>query len=350
MALPIKSPFEPMESRAVTALPVGTEWQYEPKWDGFRCLAFRDGDRLHLQSKSGQPLARYFPDVVEVLTGLAAKKFVMDGEIVIPVGGSTSFNLLLQRVHPAASRVRKLAAESPALLIVFDLLVDEAGRNLTGESLQVRRQRLENFAGRFFRGRKQLRLSPVTTKLITAKRWASPASGLEGVMAKQLDLPYLAGSRDAMQKLKHHRSADCVVGGIRYAEGTKQVGSLLLGLYDEQGLLNHVGFTAAFSVDERKQLTKQLKPLMGGKGFTGKAPGGPSRWNSRRSAEWHPLKPRLVVEVEFDNFTGERFRHGTRLVRFRPDKSPRQCTYEQVRSPKSAALKLLRRGVSASKK
>lgn len=217
MALPIKSPFPPMEARAVAKPPEGNGWQYEPKWDGFRCLAFKDGSSVNLQSKSGQTLGRYFPELVVVLENLSAKKFVLDGEIVIPVKGRTSFDQHLQRIHPAQSRVQKLAAEFPSLFVVFDLLVDDAGKSWLDQPLAERRERLEKFARRFLRSNSSIQLSPATTELRAARLWFTQVN-LEGIVAKRLDVPYLSGSRDGMQKIKHHHTADCVVGGFRYAE------------------------------------------------------------------------------------------------------------------------------------
>jgi len=343
MKLAVKPPFLPMEARLVDEIPTGKQWQYEPKWDGFRCLAFRDANSLFLQSKSGQPLARYFPEVVEMLKELPARRFVLDGELMIPIGGRSSFDDLLMRIHPAASRVKKLSAEHPAWYVVFDLLVDEENESLVDEVLAERRQRLERFAAENFQGQESIRLSPVTTTISQARRWfASTGASLDGIIAKQLDLAYLSGSRDGMQKVKRKRTADCVIGGFRYREGTKDVGSLLLGLYTSEGVLNHVGFTAAFDDEERKRLTKLLRPLKADASFTGKTPGAPSRWSTKRSMEWQPVKPNLVVEVEYDHFTGERFRHGTKLLRFRPDKKAKQCTYDQLGKKRGAGLALLK--------
>jgi len=320
-----------MEALQVSELPLGSEWQYEPKWDGFRCIAFRDGTKIDLMSKSGKPLGRYFPDIVAALKELRAERFVVDGEIVIPVGRQLSFDDLLQRIHPAASRVRMLAAEHPAMLIAFDLLVDEKGKSLVKEPLCERRVALETFATRFLAGASAVRLSPATTSVRTVKRWyASVGSALDGVIAKRRDLAYQSGERTGMQKLKQKRTADCVVGGFRYASKGRSVGSLLLGLYDGDGLLDHVGFCSAFSVEQRRELTPRLEALVKPPGFTGQAPGGPSRWSTARTGEWEPLATKLVVEVEYDHFTGGRFRHGTGFVRWRPDKAPRQCTYEQL--------------------
>jgi len=343
MALELRTPFPPMEAASVAAIPVGPQWQYEPKWDGFRCLVFRDGDKVELQSKSGQSLTRYFPEIVEAVRNVGAKAFVLDGEIVVPQGGAFSFDALLQRIHPAASRVRRLASETPALLIVFDLLAAENGKSITDCPLVERRRKLEQFAGKRLRGHDGIRLSPATVKLADAKRWLkSVGAALDGIIAKRRDLPYRAGDRSGMQKIKNYRSADCVVGGFRYNEGKAVVGSLLLGLYDDAGRLNHVGFTSSIAAADKPALTKKLTPLIGGPGFTGNAPGGPSRWSSKRSAEWQPLRPKLVVEVCYDHFAGDRFRHGTRLLRWRPDKAPKQCTMDQLKQKKANLLKLLK--------
>jgi ATP-dependent DNA ligase len=340
--LPIRQPFLPMEARSVDEIPIGKEWQYEPKWDGFRCLIFRDGDKIELQSKSGQPLTRYFPDLVEAVGRIKAKRFVLDGEIVVPSDGAFSFDDLLQRIHPAASRVAKLAKETPAVLIVFDLLVDAAGKPLLELPLQERRERLETFAKKYIKGQDRIRLSAATVRLADAKKWLkSVGSTLDGIIAKRRDVEYRAGDRSGMQKIKNYRSADCVVGGFRYLEAKKLVGSLLLGLYDDAGLLHHVGFTSTIKNSERPELTKKLEKRIGPPGFTGNAPGGPSRWSTKRSAEWQPLEPKLVVEVCYDHFTGERFRHGTRLLRWRPDKAPKQCTFDQVKQKKANLMKLL---------
>jgi ATP-dependent DNA ligase len=266
-----------MEALSVDEAPVGPEWQYEPKWDGFRCLVFRDGDTITLQSKSGKPLTRYFPDMVEAVRALDAKRFVLDGEIVVPAGKVFSFDALLQRIHPAVSRVQKLAKETPALLIAFDLLADGKAV-LVDQPLTERRQRLEAFARKQFSKKGRVRLSPATTKLADAKQWLTRVGAtLDGIIAKRRDLPYRAGDRTGMQKIKNYRSADCVVGGFRYNEGKPVVGSLLLGLYDEDGKLNHVGFTSSIAREDKPELTKKLEKLIGPPGFTGNAPGGPSR-------------------------------------------------------------------------
>lgn len=316
-----------MEALLAAELPEGGGWQFEPKWDGFRCLARRYGDEVTLTSKSGKPLARYFPDVAEMLRGLKEKNFLLDGELIIPVGDALSFDALQLRLHPAESRVRKLAAEHPAELMAFDLL-EVGGKSLLAEPLSKRRAALERFFGRNEVPR--LQLSPVTRDRKTAIAWLKRSGGaLDGVIAKRSDLEYRSGER-AMVKVKQQRTADCVVGGFRYAEKKKVVGSLLLGLYDEQSLLNHIGFTSAIPAKERQQLTKDLEALIKPPGFTGNAPGGPSRWNTERTGHWEPLKPELVVEVRYDQITSGRFRHGTSIVRWRPDKDPKQCTYEQL--------------------
>jgi ATP-dependent DNA ligase len=343
MSLALHPPFAPMEALSVDEIPAGDEWQYEPKWDGFRCLVFRDGNKVDLQSKSGQSLTRYFPDVVEAILALKAKTFVLDGEIVVPSDGAFSFDALLQRIHPAASRVNKLAQETPALLIVFDLLADTDGKPLTALTLAERRQRLEKFAQTYLKRQERVRLSPATPKLSDARKWLQRVgSTLDGIIAKRRDLEYRSGDRSGMVKVKNYRSADCVVGGFRYLAAKKLVGSLLLGLYDKKGLLHHVGFTSTIKNTERKALTDKLEKLIAPPGFTGNAPGGPSRWSTKRSAEWQPLKPKLVVEVCYDHFTGERFRHGTRLLRWRPDKSPKQCTLDQLKQKKANLMKLLK--------
>ena len=342
MARKLRPPFAAMEAQSVDEIPVGSQWQYEPKWDGFRCLIFRDGKNVTLQSKSGKPLTRYFPDVVEAVRSIKAASFVLDGEIVVPAGKAFSFDALLQRIHPAASRVRKLAEETPALIIVFDLLADPGGV-LVDRFLPERRKRLEAFARKFLAKNRRIRLSAITTRLSDAKTWLTRVgSTLDGIVAKRRDMPYSAGNRHGMQKIKNHRSADCVVGGFRYNEGKSVVGSLLLGLYDDNGRLNHVGFTSNIPRDDKPALTRKLEKLIAPPGFTGNAPGGPSRWSTARSAEWQPLKPRLVVEVGYDHFSGDRFRHGTSLMRWRPDKSPRQCTMDQVAQKQGDLMKLLK--------
>jgi ATP-dependent DNA ligase len=344
MKLPIPIPFLPMEAKLTVEIPVGEEWEYEPKWDGFRCIAFRDGHEVELQSKAGQSLTRYFPELVAGIQEVLAKTFVLDGEIIVPVNGRLSFDDLLQRIHPAASRVEMLSRKTPAQLVAFDLLVDAKGSSLIGRQQQERRKSLEAFHSKYAEKNDVIELSCATRDITIAKGWLKSMRGqLDGIVAKRVDQPYLSGER-AFLKIKTLRSADCVVGGFRYGSGKKTVGSLLLGLYDERGLLNHVGFTSSISNAERKDLTRKLEALIEAPGFTGQAPGGPSRWSTDRSAEWQPLKPELVVEVQYDHFTGARFRHGTKLLRWRPDKAPRQCTIDQVRFESSVSFtKLLTR-------
>jgi len=329
--LPIRPPFPAMLSKSADAVPSPPGWLYEPKWDGFRCLVYRRDDEVLLQSRAGQPLTRYFPEMVAAFRTLPARRFVLDGEIVIVVDGVMSFDDLLQRIHPAESRVQMLARETPGTFLAFDLLVDAAGESLVGVPLRERRPALERFFSALAPGG-SVRLSPATEDHGLAQRWMTelPKSGLEGVMAKMLDEPYHAGDRHAMRKIKAIRTADCVVAGFRYAQAGGEIGSLLLGLYDDDGQLNHVGFASSFTAEERRGLKPILEPLVGGAGFTGSAPGGPSRWANERSTEWTPLEPSLVCEVRYDHFSGDRFRHGTKLLRWRPDKTPRECTLDQV--------------------
>jgi len=317
-----------MEALLAAELPEGSGWQYEPKWDGFRCLAQRDGDKAELISKNGKPLGRYFPEVLEVIASINRERFLLDGELIIPVGDALSFDALQLRLHPAESRVRKLAAATPAEIMLFDLL-SLGGDDFADQPLSKRRSALETFVEAL--NEPKLKLSPATTDRDTALEWLERSGGaLDGVIAKRLDQPYKSGER-AMVKVKPERTADCVVGGFRYAEKKPVVGSLLLGLYDDQGLLDHVGFTSAMPADERERLTADLEKLIQPPGFTGSAPGGPSRWRTERTAQWQPLKPVLVVEVKYDQVTSRRFRHGTALLRWRPDKDPKQCTFDQLK-------------------
>ena len=329
LSVPITLP--PMEAKLVDEVPRDAGWRFEPKWDGFRCLAFRAGHEVELRSKAGKPLARYFPDMVAALQALPADRFVIDGELTIEVGGELSFEALQQRLHPAASRVAKLAAEHPASFILFDCLLGARGDSLVDAPFSRRRRELERLCERFGDA-PALRLSPGAEERETACGWlATAGAALDGVVAKRVDGPYVPGER-AMLKVKRMRTADCVVGGFRREQGGRQVGSLLLGLYDHAGRLHHVGFTSTIVAVERPALTRRLEAAAGGEGFTGAAPGGPSRWSTERSAEWTPLRHELVVEVRYDHVTGERFRHGTKLVRWRPDKDPRQCTMDQLTS------------------
>jgi ATP-dependent DNA ligase len=325
--LKIKPPLPPMEAKLVDSLPEGEGWQFEPKWDGFRCLVFRDGDEVDLQSKAERPLGRYFPEVVEAVRSLPGARLVLDGELVIPVGGILSFDALQLRLHPAESRIRKLAAATPAQLMLFDCLELDNGA-FADEELAVRRRALERFHASA--SRQDILLSPCTLEPAVAAGWlATAGAALDGVIAKRRDGRYLPGER-AMMKVKQMRTADCVVGGFRYAAKGRSVGSLLLGLYDEAGNLNHVGFTSAIPAEERAALTARLENMIEPPGFTGRAPGGPSRWSTERSGDWEPLRPELVAEVRYDHVTGDRFRHGTKLLRWRPDKAPEQCRMDQL--------------------
>jgi ATP-dependent DNA ligase len=316
-----------MEALLAGELPDGAGWQYEPKWDGFRCLASRDGGGVELTSKSGKPLGRYFPEVVAMLESLKEKHFLIDGELIIPLGDALSFEALQMRLHPAESRIRRLAKETPAEFMLFDLL-SIGGNSLAEKPLSERRGALELFHAK--QRVPGLLLSPATRDHDAALGWLERSGGaLDGVIAKRLDLEYRPGER-AMIKVKQQRTADCVVGGFRYAEKKHEVGSLLLGLYDHNGLLHHVGFTSAIAARDRPALTDKLEALIEPPGFTGNAPGGPSRWATERSMAWEPLKPVLVVEVRYDQVTGRRFRHGTGFLRWRPDKDPKQCTFDQL--------------------
>ncbi|MBZ9856461.1 ATP-dependent DNA ligase [Mesorhizobium sp. CA13] len=327
---PLSTDTAPMEAKRADAIPDDQGvWQYEPKWDGFRCLAFKAGDAVDIRAKSGKPLARYFPELVEFLRDLSGTQIVIDGEILIECCGEYSFDALQMRLHPAESRIRKLAVETPAKLMLFDMLADQTGQILTDRPLSERRAALEALVKSI--GNAGIELSPATLDFKQAQKWLGDSGGkTDGVVAKQLDGPYLPGER-AMVKVKRMRTADCVVGGFRYLAERREVGSLLLGLYDEDGKLDHVGFTSTISNDERAALTGRLEALRESPGFTGNAPGGPSRWSTQRSGDWEPLRPELVVEVRFDHVTGNRFRHGTKLLRWRPDKAPRQCTFDQLR-------------------
>jgi ATP-dependent DNA ligase len=339
---PLKPPLPPMEARSVDEIPTDADWQYEPKFDGFRCIAFRRQKEVYLQSKAGQPLARYFPDVAAALLQLPAKRFVLDGELVIDVGGRFSFDELQLRLHPAASRVQKLAAAHPATFIIFDLLETDSGKSLLEVLLRERRVALEKFAAKNLKSARTIKLAPATTAVAQAKKWFEKVGGnLDGIIAKRRDAAYASGERTEMVKVKNIRTADCVVGGFRYASGSSLIGSLLLGLYDDAGLLHHVGFTSAFKNTDKRALTKKFESLRKPPGFTGNAPGGPSRWSTERTGEWEPVDPKIVVEVTYDHFTGDRFRHGTKIVRWRKDKAPRQCTMDQVAHREGRAIALL---------
>jgi len=316
-----------MEAKLVDRLPEGEGWQFEPKWDGFRCMAFRDGADVALMSKSGKPLERYFPELAAALRGLAEDRFVVDGEIVVPIGGTLSFAALQARLHPAASRIAKLSQETPAQLILFDCLQIRAV-DWTGEPLDKRRVALEQFAKTL---PPSVLVSPMTCERTVAQGWLERTGGaLDGVMAKRRDQPYRPGER-AMFKHKVERTADCVVGGFRTDATGKRLASLLLGLYDEAGLLHHVGYTSSFSGPQRAELLARFEPLRGQSAFTGSAPGGASRWSKPgASSKWVPVRPTEIAEVAYDQITGNRFRHGTTFRRWRPDKRAQQCTFDQL--------------------
>jgi len=336
--LPLKPPFPPMEAKRVDKIPTGDGWLFEPKWDGFRAVVFRDGDEVAIQSKAGQPLGRYFPELVEAFRSVKAKQFILDGEIVVPVEGHLSFDDLLLRIHPAESRIRKLAESAPAHYYSFDVLFAK-GKTLNERPIEKRREQLDAFFATV--DHPLLHLSPATSDRKLAGDWFNKfgALGLDGVMAKRLGEPYHSGDREGMVKVKHLKTADCVVGGFRYGEGTKSVGSLLLGLYDDEGRLVYIGHTSSIRKEDRSALTKQLESLRGENAFEVRVPGGPSRWASERSGEWEALRPELVCEVEYDYFSQGRFRHGSKFLRWRPEKRPEQCTMEQVdpkRRPRGA--------------
>lgn len=320
----------PMEAKLVSELPAGGDWQFEPKWDGFRAIASRAGDAVELMSKSGKSLARFFPEITQLLAQTKSKDFVIDGELILPVGEILSFEALQARLHPAESRIRKLAKETPAELMLFDCL-SLGAKDLIDAPLADRRTAIEAFVEA--EGNAALLLSPATRDAKQAEAWLAGSGGaLDGVIAKPLGEPYRAGER-AMLKVKQRRSADCVVGGFRRAKNGPDVASLLLGLYDADDKLHYVGFTSAFAGEDKAALIAQLEKRIAEPGFTGNAPGGPSRWNNGEPSKWYPLRSELVVEVSFDQVTGGRFRHGTKLLRWRPDKAPRQCRMEQLDYP-----------------
>jgi ATP-dependent DNA ligase len=326
MAAPLSPHLAPMLARLSRELPEG-DYVYEPKWDGFRCLAFVSPPReVDLRSRNQRPLARYFPELVEALRTLP-RAAVLDGEIVVSGPQGFDFPALLSRLHPSATRVARLRREAPAMLVAFDLAAD-GDEDLCSRPFEERRARLEALlAG----APAALRLTPATRDVAVARRWLArlPGPGIDGVVAKRRDLPYAPGRR-TMVKVKRERTADCVVGGFRRGQDGREVASLLLGLYADDGLLHYAGHASSFSRSERERLTRLVEPLVGPPGFTGDAPGGPSRWARGRSLEWTPVRPVLVVEVAWRHASGGRFRHGVRLVRFRPDKAPRQCTFAQL--------------------
>jgi len=335
MPLPFAPSLEPMLAEAQDDIPEGDGWRYEPKWDGFRVIAFKDGDDVFLQSRNGQPLARYFPEVVTLLREGAPARCVLDGELVIPGPKGLDFDALQARVHPAASRVEKLSKETPACFVAFDLLAlgDEDLRSRPNAERRARLVGALPATPRLFP-------TPQTKSAAEAARWFHDfeGAGLDGVIARREELPYRPGER-VMVKVKHGRTADCVVGGYRLGKKEGSVGSLLLGLYDEQGVLHHVGHTSSFTAKEKRELTEKLKPLEGGESFgQGRTPGAPSRWSKKDTVAWTPLKPELVCEVRFDFLQGPRFRHGATFLRWRVDKKPTDCTFAQLEPPNPFSL------------
>lgn len=329
-ALPLRPPIEPMEASSAAEVPTGN-WMYEPKWDGFRCIAFRDGDAIAMQSKSGQPLERYFPEMARAMRSLKAGRFILDGELVVPAGERFDFDQLLQRIHPAESRVRQLATQFPATYIVFDMLADENGAATYDLPFEQRRVLLETFAEKHLGASgERFRLSSATHDRSIVAAWYEQARGaVDGIVAKRKGIAYAFGDRKGMIKVKALRTADCVIAG--YRQSGDAIGSLLLGLYDGDGKLDYVGFTSGFTAEQKRTLYGRLRALATEHSFTGRSPGGPSRWNRGKSSEWVPVEPQLVLEVQFDHVTNGRFRHGTKPLRFRPDKTPNQCTTEQLR-------------------
>jgi ATP-dependent DNA ligase len=358
MDLPVQPPIEPMLAKAADTLPSGDGWLYEPKWDGFRALVFRDGDEIYTQSRDLKPLDRYFPELADPLRAALPERCVLDGEIVISRDGALQFELLLLRIHPAASRVKMLAEESPASFVAWDLLAlgDE---DLRGIPQGERRARLESVLGSVA---PPVHLTPATLDRTTAADWFDrfEGAGLDGVVAKRLDAPYQPGKR-AMLKIKHQRTADCVVAGFRWHKngpGT-HIGSLLLGLFDDEGTLHHVGVTSSFTWDKREALAAELAPLRADALAThpwkdwaewagyGEAdasgqrlPGATSRWNRGKDLSWEPLRIERVAEVAYDHLQGDRFRHGTTFKRWRPDKPPAECRYDQLEE--TAAFEIAR--------
>lgn len=342
MDLPFQPPIRPMLSRPAESVPEGEGWLYEPKWDGFRVLLFWDGRECLLQSRDSKSLGRYFPELVDGLPPLLRGPVVLDGEVVIMAAHGLDFGLLQQRVHPAESRIRRLAAETPATFVAFDVLA--VGRSdLREEPLRDRHDALIAFLEG---AEPPLVQTPSTFRHGRAVDWFHrfEGAGFDGVIAKRLDAPYREGER-TMVKVKHRRTADCVVGGFRWHKNEEGVGigSLLLGLYDDMGVLHHIGHTSSFTAATRRALVEVVTPLIteeDSAGFGGgRTPGGPSRWSGGRAADWVRLRPELVCEVAFDQMQGDRFRHGSTFVRWRPDKPPTECGYDQLASAVPAELR-----------
>ncbi|MEA2646740.1 MAG: hypothetical protein QOE92_1823 [Chloroflexota bacterium] len=338
--LPLKPPVAPMLSKSASGIPRGDGWIYEPKWDGFRAIVFVDEKKgvpdVFLCSRNGQPLHRYFPELVEAITKAVPTGTVIDGEIIVATRGGLDFDALSQRIHPAESRVKRLAEETPSALVAFDALV-VGGKDIRKEPLPVRRKALQ----KLLRKNPSVRLTPQTTDADEAESWFEiyEGAGCDGVVAKRAEQAYEPGKR-VMVKVKHLRTADCVVGGYRdYAAGPG-VGSLLLGLYDAEGVLHFVGHTSSFNATERKEVLAKLKPLegKGGSYGGGRVPGGPSRWTGAKDLSWTSIEPSLVCEVNFEKLQGVRFRHAARFLRWRPDKDPRDCDFAQLEPPKDFSL------------
>ena len=336
------TPTKPMLAKSEDEFPLGDGWRYEPKWDGFRAIVTRDADRVRIDSRGDRPLGRYFPELVELLSGQPAATYVMDGEIVMIANGVMDFETLQLRLHPAASRVNKLAGEIPATLVAFDLL-ELDGRDVRPLNTDERRAELEGLIERLgaelapdslggLHPGPALILTPQTADPATAERWFADVDGVgqDGIVAKRAEQRYVEGER-VMVKVKHHRTADCVVGGYRLERNGDGVGSLLLGLYDDDGALQYVGHTSAFRAKERRELRETLEPLVGGESFgEGRSPGGPSRWSAGRDTGWVTLEPKLVCEVRYERLQGGRFRHSASIVRWRTDRDPKSCTFEQL--------------------
>jgi ATP-dependent DNA ligase len=341
MTLPFHPPIEPMLAAPGEEIPLGEQWLYEPKWDGFRAIAFRDGDDMKLVSRKGQPLERYFPELVEWLKGPLPDSCIVDGEIIIAGHEALDFDALLQRIHPAVSRIKKLSQETPASFVAFDVLA------LGPEDLRQRRfDERRRVLSETVRFDAHVLLTPQTADPELARSWFErfEGAGLDGIVAKRAELPYVAGER-VMVKVKHERTADCVVGGFR--AGKSGLGSLLLGLYDSHGVLQHVGHTSSFNAKERRAVLEKLEPLLGGTSFgEGRTPGSPSRWSQGKDLSWTAVAPELVCEVKFDHLQGDRFRHAATFLRWRPDKGPRDCTFEQLRPPHPFRLEDLPRAAA----
>lgn len=327
VTLPVRPPVEPMLARAAEQIPAGAGWRYEPKWDGFRAIIFRDGDEVQVGSRNGQPLQRFFPEILDPLRAALPASSVVDGEIIIATPQGLDFDALQMRLHPAASRIRRLAAETPSTVILFDLL-GQGSADLRSRPLVTRRELLLGAVS----PNERVALTPHTADLEEATGWFTryEGAGLDGLIAKPEDSTYQSGER-GWTKVKHLRTVDCVVGGYRMAVKGDGVGSLLLGLYDDDGVLHHAGHTSSFSAKERRELVELLEPLQGGESFGhGRTPGAPSRWSREKDSTWTALTPTLVCEVSFDHLQGQRFRHAARFLRWRSDRDPRSCTYDQL--------------------